>query len=60
MTFIQINLHHSKAVDGSNCQKLDLGVVDKELSRNHGFMMTTNRKKLALEKQYFLLHLPNG
>jgi len=45
---------------GVLCQKLDLGVVDKELSRNHGFMMTTYRRKLALEKQYFLLHLPKG
>lgn len=42
------------------CQKLDLDVVDTELSMNHGFMKTIYRRKQALEKQYFLLHLPNG
>jgi len=42
---------------GVLCQKLDLGVVDTELSKNHGFMRTTYRRKMALEKQHFLLHL---
>jgi hypothetical protein len=35
---------------GVLCQKLDLGQVDTELSRNHGFMKTTYRRNLALEK----------
>lgn len=38
------------------CQKLDLGVVDTEpwIHEDH------KQEELAPEKQYFLLHLPNG